>query len=212
MDEPANTSALDQQGPGSSIGGEASHVAEPRVPFRLFALKYADTFIVADANGNVVGEGDGMFRDDTRVLSAWKLTLGGKNPALLSAAVSQDNILFTSHLTNRPLPPLGGQSLPQGVIHIERQRLIFEGALYERITLSNFGPDENWVPLELEFDADFRDMFEVRGVSRRARGDVLDPQIGPSSACLRYRGLDGVTRQSCIAFSRAPRRLTNHKA
>jgi glycogen debranching enzyme len=212
MDEPANTSALDSQGPGAQVGGEAAQTAEPRVPFRLFALKYADTFIVADANGNVVGEGDGMFRDDTRVLSAWKLTLGGKNPALLSAAVSQDNILFTSHLTNRPLPPLGGQSLPQGVIHIERQRLIFEGALYERITLSNFGPDENWVPLELEFDADFRDMFEVRGVSRRARGDVLDPQIGPSSACLRYRGLDGVTRQSCIAFSRAPRRLTNHKA
>jgi glycogen debranching enzyme len=212
MDEPANTSALDQQGPGSSIGGEASHVAEPRVPFRLFALKYADTFIVADANGNVVGEGDGMFREDTRVLSRWTLTLGGKKPALLSAAVSQDNILFVSHLTNRPLPPLGGQSLPQGVIHVERQRLIFEGCVYERVTLSNFGPAETQVPLELEFDADFRDMFEVRGVSRRARGEVLPPQIAQNSVCLRYRGLDGVVRQSCICFSRPPRPLTDRKA
>jgi len=157
--EPANVSALDNQGPGATIGGEAAQTAEPRVPFRLFALKHANTFIVADANGNVVGEGDGMFRDDTRVLSYWMLTVGGKKPALLSASVSQDNILFTSHLTNRPLPPLGGQSLPQGVIHVERQRLIFEGALYERITLSNFGPEETQVPLELEFDADFRDMF-----------------------------------------------------
>src|SRR4051794_29607649 len=212
MDEPANTSALDSQGPGSATGGgSGTSSGEPRVPLRLFALKYADTFIVADANGSVVGEGDGMFREDTRVLSSWRLTIGGKNPALLSAAVSQDNILFTSHLTNRPLPPLGGQSLPQGVIHIERQGLVFEGALYERITLSNFGPNETWVPLELEFAADFRDMFEVRGVSRRARGEFLDPEIGPSSVCLRYRGLDGVTRQSCIGFSRAPRRLTDHK-
>jgi glycogen debranching enzyme len=210
--EPANVSALDNQGPGATIGGEAAQTAEPRVPFRLFALKHADTFIVADANGNVVGEGDGMFRDDTRVLSYWMLTVGGKKPALLSASVSQDNILFTSHLTNRPLPPLGGQSLPQGVIHVERQRLIFEDALYERITLSNFGPEETQVPLELEFDADFRDMFEVRGVSRRARGELLAPEIGPSSVCLCYRGLDGVVRQSCLSFSRAPRRLADRKA
>src|SRR5437660_1562036 len=213
MDEPAKTSALDNQGPGSATGGSAaSSSGEPRVPLRLFALKHADTFIVADANGNVTGEGDGMFREDTRVLSVWSLTVGAKRPALLSAALSQDNTLFTSHLTNRPLPPLGGQSLPQGVIHVERQRLIFEGALYERITLSNFGPHENWVPLELEFDADFRDMFEVRGVSRRARGELLEPEIGHSSVCLRYRGLDGVVRQSCVSFSRAPRRLTSHKA
>jgi len=210
--EPANVSALDNQGPGATIGGEAAQTAEPRVPFRLFALKHANTFIVADANGNVVGEGDGMFRDDTRVLSYWMLTVGGKKPALLSASVSQDNILFTSHLTNRPLPPLGGQSLPQGVIHVERQRLIFEDALYERITLSNFGPEETQVPLELEFDADFRDMFEVRGVSRRARGELLAPEIGPSSVCLCYRGLDGVVRQSCLSFSRAPRRLADRKA
>ncbi len=210
--EPANVSALDNQGPGATIGGEVAQTAEPRVPFRLFALKHADTFIVADANGNVVGEGDGMFRDDTRVLSYWMLTVGGKKPALLSASVSQDNILFTSHLTNRPLPPLGGQSLPQGVIHVERQRLIFEDALYERITLSNFGPEETQVPLELEFDADFRDMFEVRGVSRRARGELLAPEIGPSSVCLCYRGLDGVVRQSCLSFSRAPRRLADRKA
>ncbi|HYZ47464.1 MAG TPA: amylo-alpha-1,6-glucosidase, partial [Sphingomonas sp.] len=136
----------------------------------------------------------------------------GKKPALLSAALSQDNVLFTSHLTNRPLPPLGGQSLPQGVIHVERQRLIFEGGLYERITLSNFGPAETQVPLELEFDADFRDMFEVRGVSRAARGALLAPEIGPSHVCLHYRGLDGVVRQSCLRFSRTPRRLSDRKA
>src|SRR5438270_3937949 len=213
MDEPANTSALDNRGPGSATGGAiAASSGEPRVPLRLFALKHADTFIVADANGNVTGEGDGMFREDTRVLSVWSLTVGAKRPALLSAALSQDNTLFISHLTNRPLPPLGGESLPQGVIHVERQRLIFGDALYERITLSNFGPAETHVPLELEFDADFRDMFEVRGVSRRARGELLEPEVGAAFVCLRYRGLDGVVRQSCTSFSRTPRRLTARKA
>jgi glycogen debranching enzyme len=185
---------------------------EPREPARLFALKDGDTFIVADANGNVLGQGDGMFRDDTRVLSRWNLTLGGKRLALLSAAVSQDNVLFTSHLTNRPLPPLGEHSLPQGVIHVERQRLVFEGCLFERVTLSNFGPSEIQVPLEVEFEADFRDMFEVRGSSRPVRGVLLDPDIGPASVRLRYEGLDGLVRDSCIRFSRAPRRLSERRA
>src|SRR3954447_7879124 len=116
-------------------GAIARSEDEAREVPRLFALKDGDTFIVADASGNVFGEGDGMFRDDTRVLSHWNLTLGGKRLALLSAAVSQDDILFTSHLTTRPLPPLGERSLPQGVIHVERQRLVFEGCLFERVTL-----------------------------------------------------------------------------
>ena len=56
--------------------GSASS-GEPRVPIRLFALKDGDTFAVADASGNILGESDGMFHDDTRVLSFFRLTLGG---------------------------------------------------------------------------------------------------------------------------------------
>ena len=42
-------------------------------------------------------------------------------------------MLFTANLTNQPLPPLGGPSRrPQGVIHIERTRFLWEDRLYER--------------------------------------------------------------------------------
>ena len=49
---------------------EPADTGEPRVPLRLFALKHGDTFVVADAFGDILGDGDGLFRDDTRVLSA----------------------------------------------------------------------------------------------------------------------------------------------
>ncbi len=37
---------------------------------RLHALKDGDTFVVADAFGDIYGDGDGMFHNDTRVLSS----------------------------------------------------------------------------------------------------------------------------------------------
>jgi glycogen debranching enzyme-like protein len=41
-------------------------------PARLFALKQGDTFVVADAFGGITGEGDGLFRNNTRLLSRFR--------------------------------------------------------------------------------------------------------------------------------------------
>ena len=59
------------------------------------------------------------------------------------------------------------------MIHVERTRLIWEDRLYERLRLRNYGQSEAHLPLRLEFAADFRDMFEVRGLTRAARGRIL---------------------------------------
>ena len=67
----------------------------------------ADTFLLADALGDIQGSDDGLFSNDTRMLSRFELAIAGRRPSLLGAAISQDNTLFTAHLTNRPLPALG---------------------------------------------------------------------------------------------------------
>ncbi len=191
---------------------EPADTGEPRVPLRLFALKHGDSFVVADAFGDILGEGDGLFRDDTRVLSRFRLTLGGKPPSLLGAVVGQDNVLFTSNLTFRPLPALGDASVPEGVVHLQRRRLLWEGRFYERLTLTNYSEWEAVVPLGLSFAADFRDMFEVRGTKRHARGDPFPAEVAADSVLLRYRGLDGVLRVSALAFSEPPDRLSATEA
>ena len=63
----------------------SASTGEPRIPLRLFALKDSDTFAVADASGDILGESDGMFHDDARVLSLFRLSMGGTAPSLLSA-------------------------------------------------------------------------------------------------------------------------------
>lgn len=79
-----------------------------------FTLKDGNTFLLADALGDIQGSDDGLFTNDTRMLSRFELEIADRRPSLLGAAVNQDNTLFTAHLTNRPLPALGEQSIPQG--------------------------------------------------------------------------------------------------
>jgi glycogen debranching enzyme len=93
------------------------------------------------------------------------------------------------------------------VIHVERARLLWEARLYERLRLTNFAERPAVVPLGLSFAADFRDMFEVRGTKRRARGDQLPTEVTADTVLLRYRGLDGMVRASALAFSERPHRL-----
>ncbi|MCL6646244.1 MAG: hypothetical protein K6U88_15025 [Dehalococcoidia bacterium] len=69
-----------------------------------FALKHGDTFLVADTTGDITNPKEGMFDNDTRVLSYLKLTLAGHAPEPLSASVSRDNVYFVAHMTNRRLP------------------------------------------------------------------------------------------------------------
>ena len=186
---------------------ESESGADSRTPARLFALKQGDTFVVADACGNITGEGDGLFHDDTRLLSQFRLTVAGRPLELLGGAVGEDNVVFTANLTNRPLPPIGGQSTRQGVIHVERSRLIWEDRLYERLRLRNYGLSEAHLPLRLEFAADFRDMFEVRGLNRATRGRTRAAVVAEDSIELSYEGLDGLLRVSTIVFGQHPTHL-----
>ena len=191
-----------------------SQTAEPSVEVmevtsdpRQFVLKHADMFMVSDAVGNITGGSDGLFYNDTRLLSHFWLRVGGRPLSLLGAAVSQDNVTFQSNLTNKPLPPIGGTPTPEGIIHIERTRVLWEARVYEQIRITNYGPQANKISLQLGVGADFHDMFEVRGVKRALRGSMRAPLIGTQSIEFRYIGLDDVARCSVVSVSEVPERI-----
>jgi glycogen debranching enzyme len=177
-----------------------------------YTLKDANTFLLADALGDVRGSDDGLFCDDTRMLSRFELTVAGRQPSLLGAAITQDNTLFTAHVTNRPLPSLGEQAIPQGVIHIERSRLLWDGVLYERLRLTNYSEQDARVPLQLTFAADFADIFEVQGHVRKKHGTLLPPEVHDASVRLAYQGLDDVLRVTHIRFSRVTQTICSSSA
>lgn len=186
----------------------ADEPGERRGLLPRYTLKDANTFLLADALGDIQGSDDGLFTNDTRMLSRLELAIAGRRPSLLGAAINQDNTLFTSHLTNRPLAAPGELALPQGVIHIERSRFLADSRLYERLRITNFSEYDAEVPLRLVFAADFVDIFEVQGHVRQQRGTLLPPSIDERSVRLSYRGRDDVVRSTAISFSLPPRSLS----
>jgi len=177
-----------------------------------FVLKHVDTFMVSDALGDINGDNDGLFHNDTRVLSRFRLSIGDVPLVLLDGGVSQDNVLFTAHMTNEPLPPIGGQSTPEGIIHFKRTRLIWESRLYERLTIKNYSITQVCVPICWEFASDFQDMFEVRGLRRSASGKLRLPVITSETAILGYEGLDGIVRNTVLQFWPQPKRISSEIA
>ena len=198
--------------PAPEAAVEWGEIEEPRVPQRLFALKDRDTFVVADSLGDIAGGADGLFHDDTRILSRWELLVADRAPTLLSGALSVDNVFFTSHGLNRAIPAPAGPAGPPGVLHIERKRFLWEERLYERIALVNYSPVSMRLPAALIFDADFSDMFEVRGARRRRKGRMAPPEVRDQQVAFRYMGLDGVERTSIVSFSETPDLLTANRA
>ncbi|HEY7639163.1 MAG TPA: amylo-alpha-1,6-glucosidase [Steroidobacteraceae bacterium] len=190
----------------------ADEPGERRGLLPRFTLKDRDTFLLADALGDIQGKDDGLFTNDTRVLSRFELSVAGRRPSPLGASINRDNTLFTAHLTNRPLAAPGELAIPQGAIHIERNRLLWRSRLFERLTLTNFGERDVELPLLFCFAADFADIFEVQGTVRKARGELLPTRTANQTVRLSYRGLDDVVRTTYLEFSLTPLAISASQA
>ncbi len=178
----------------------------------FLAIKSDAAFLVADARGDIRGGADGLFCDDIRILSTFRLLVGERRPSQLSSGLSHDSVVFTFHGSNLDLPPVGGTATRRGVIHIERKRLLFGARMYEQVRCDNFGLDEVMLPLAFVYEADFRDLFEVRGMKRKRRGAALPGKVNGRQAMFAYDGLDGARRTSAVAFSEPPWRMTDSRA
>lgn len=173
-------------------------------------LKQGDTFGVFDQHGDIsrygLGE-QGIYHDDTRYLSRMELRLGRTRPLLLSSTVRQSNDLLLADLTNPDIVLEDGAVVPRGTLHIYRTKFLWRGSCHERYRLANHGLSPVRVSLALGFEADFVDIFEVRGTRRERRGTLLEPRVEPSAVVLGYLGLDGVERRTRVDFEPAPRDL-----
>ncbi|MBF2066928.1 MAG: amylo-alpha-1,6-glucosidase [Calothrix sp. C42_A2020_038] len=189
-------------------------------PQPTLTIKDDDLFLVTDTLGNIsgCGLGDsnpsmGLFCSDTRFLSRLELQIDGHSPVLLSSTADKGfslSVLCTNPRIDERLRP--------DTIGIRRE-LVLNGALFEEIEVSNYSTTTISFELSLSFEADFADLFEVRGHGREKRGRLLrlvEPLSSiempleehehdgdyatEKSLLLAYQGLDGAIMESRIKF------------
>ena len=115
----------------------------------------------------------GLYYRDTRYLSRYELSIAGRQPVLLSASAER-GYAATVELTNLEARTADGHTLPQASVHVRRTRFVAD-RLYELLRVRNYHQREVELVVDLHFDADFADLFEVRGSRRRRRGHASRP-------------------------------------
>jgi glycogen debranching enzyme len=154
--------------------------------------------------------GFGLYHADTRHLSTYDFSLNGIAPVvLLSTAAlgfSEEQVM-----TNPRMESTEGHALPAGSIEVRRQRVASD-VLEETLRVSNYNAFPVSLELKYQFDADFADIFEIRGAVRQQRGKLLPIKVGHDFLVFAYEGLDGKRRETRIGFSPPPALLSASQA
>ena len=178
-------------------------------------LKHGNTFALFDDRGDILnaqGNPAGIFHDDTRYLSGVCLFIDGHRPLLLSSTVQEDNAMLTVDLANPDIYREKELILTRETLHLVRTKFLWRGTCFERIAIQNFDSQPHTNRVTLSFDADFADLFEVRGIARARRGTRTVEIRGDDLVVFHYKSLDGIDRYTHIRFDPPPTILTERGA
>jgi glycogen debranching enzyme len=163
----------------------------------MFVLKHNDSFAMFDDKGNIRGlnekehdTADGLIFKDTRLVSRALLTVNGREPAAVKAAIDDRNVVFTADLKD-------------GDLAVSRSFVLWNDNIYEKIKVTNSGKSQATAELRYDFDADFKDLFEIRGWQRKKQGEMHAPEAAADGVSFSHTGADNVTRRAKFSFSGA---------
>ncbi|MCX7629840.1 MAG: amylo-alpha-1,6-glucosidase [Geminicoccaceae bacterium] len=202
----------------------ADEAAERPIPFtvrvpatrslparRLRTLKCGDLFGLFGPEGDVApgpGSPEGLYWRDTRILSRFALALEGHAPLLLSSRLTEDGLLLLVDLANPDLvDPSGCLAMAADSVHLLRLRVLTEDGMFERLRLQSYEDRPRRLELAFELDADFADIFEVRGHVPAARGERT-VEVLPDGLRWRYLARDGARLEVGLVARPRPARVT----
>ena len=187
---------------------------EPRLAFQTLEPRKVDnltlidgkTFSATSVSGDIYPPGSpdvGFFHDDTRFLSQLELRIGGHRTVVLSSA-TEKTFSAQIELTTGNITLRDSFDLPENTVHIRREQLLASEIFFDRMTFENFNLTPVDFTVEMLLDADFVDVFQVRGVARKEHGQYYQPVVSKDGIAFYYRGLDGVMRETLIQVSPTP--------
>lgn len=181
----------------------------------LHVLKSGDSFGVFNNAGNILPQDrgpEGLFVFDMRFVSQWLLTVERADLQILNHAIDDYHVLFAAHLSCKEFSDQKETFIEENAVYIRREQFLKKGTLFERLIIENHDENEAHLRVSINFQADFADMFQVRGLQRCQQCTKTDIETGPDYVHFRYFGQDDRIRSSVIRFSEPPASLTASRA
>lgn len=176
-------------------------------------LRHDGVSLLSTRRGDLNAEAElatGMYARDTRYLSRLTFSFGGVPPILLDQrepGPSQSTIFTNPAIRSAR----GGELIPAQTLVVRRRRTLAMG-LVESFTISNYGHDPVALDFRVQFDADFADIFEVRGYERLSQPGPIRRILGEGRVRFEYDGVDGRLRTTVVSFVPAPGHLQETSA
>jgi glycogen debranching enzyme len=170
-------------------------------------LKQGETFAIFDSYGDiqpVTHAESGIFHRGTRYLSRFELVMGAdERPLLLNSTLRDDNGVLKVDMTNRDFTLEGVGFVAKGSLYIHREKFLLNSRCLEQVEISNYSSNDIKIDMAYRVEADFVDIFEVRGTKRKARGHLSPVRREDSRMVFTYDGLDGIKRIMCFCLKGA---------
>src|ERR1700679_3398284 len=80
--------------------------------------------------------------------------------------------------------------IPEHSLSVAERMFLSGESCYAEITVANFSSRAVGLSLSIHLGADYADIYEVRGMRRKACGWLLKPQVSGAEIVLGYEGLD----------------------
>lgn len=148
-------------------------------------IKHNHLYLVDDFQGNIPRgdtSGLGLYHLDTRFLSCFEIRLHGTDPIPLLSSTEM-GYMSTIVFTNGPLQTTTEDgravTLSPEMIQLKRETVLY-GHQFERYWLVSYHPEPIYIELCFTFDADFRDMFDIRGIVEMAPPQCRTPILDTS--------------------------------
>jgi glycogen debranching enzyme len=172
-------------------------------------LSNGPAFAVLATDGDIRAEHSpesGLFYDDTRYLSRSVLEVRGAQLRELSSEVTRE---YVSQVDLSLSSDAFGGALddPKLAFHLRRRQLI-DRDMVERVELANYHREAITVTLIFRHEADFKDLFEVRGWKRSLSGQLHPPVVSDVATYeFSYTGRDDFEYRTRVRYARAPDHL-----
>ncbi|HUY06799.1 MAG TPA: glycogen debranching N-terminal domain-containing protein [Acidimicrobiales bacterium] len=137
----------------------------------VVSTHFDDEIAICELSGEMSSTKEqGYFADDTRLVSGYRLKLGGGRAVLLNgAAVDHHSARF--EFTNTEVDGCDGKRIPEHCLHLRLDRSVGPG-IHEDYDLTNQSRVPIVVDLEVSIESDFADLFDVKAHRRIRRGSI----------------------------------------